>query len=381
MSETSVSVVLKAIFCGLHLGVVFAWSFSRSELTHKFREAFDIENDFMQISKKTVEEKMRPMKQIKNMIILLMLISSLAWANPRGGTALLPFVSVGVEEPVLYSAETLLRHELTGVSTIKLISEEATRQVVGETICAEAPCALELGNQLQAGHVIVGKMVALGEKLIIEYMLIDVQSQEILVLDKATASFVEDLDVVMKRVASSIITNKSLEKTAEVGLITESETVVPRRRSMRKFTSYSFGYLYPQNGYDDRGRSFAMDLRFGAEMDEYEIGLQLGVRKGFAVNIFGARMLTKTDFSPYIGGAFGFHWVNHEFFDSGYYDYENNVYVQGEEKRKDGFELTLNSGVRAFRTYNFQLLLNLGYSMTFNDFNDRAVLFTIGIIR
>ncbi len=323
---------------------------------------------------------MRATKQIKNVVITLLLISSLAWGNPRGGTALLPFVSVGVEEPVLYSAETLLRHELTGAPTIKLISEESTRQVVGETICAEAPCAMELGKQLQADQVIIGKMVALGEKLIIEYMLIDVQSQEILLLDKATASFVEDLDVVIKRVASSIISQKSLEKTAEVGLITEKETETPRRRSMRKFTSYSFGYLYPQNGYDDRNRSFTMDLRFGAEIEDYEIGLLLGVRKGFAVNIFGARLLSKTDFSPYIGGAFGFHWVNHDYFDNGYFD-ENGRYIPGEEKRKDGFEFTANTGVRAFRTYNFQLLLNLGYSMTFNDFDDRAVLFTIGIIR
>ncbi len=324
---------------------------------------------------------MRSAKRIKNVLILFLLISGLAWANPRGGTALLPFVSVGVDEQALYSAETLLRHELTGAPTIKLISEETTRQVVGETICAEAPCAMDLGKQLQAEQVIVGKMVALGEKLIIEYMLIDVESQEILLLDKATASFVEDLDVVMKRVASSIITHKSLEKTAEVGLITEKETEIPRRRSMRRFTAYSFGYLYPQNGYDDKGRSFAMDLRFGAEVDDYEIGLQLGLRKGFAVNIFGARLLSKTDFSPYIGGAFGFHWVHHEFFDSGYYDYENERYIPGEEKRKDGFEFTANTGVRAFRTYNFQLVLNLAYSATFNDFDDKAVLFTIGIIR
>jgi len=52
-----------------------------------------------------------------------------------------------------------------------------------------------------------------------------------------------------------------------------------------------------------------------------------------------------------------------------------------DKKRGDGLELIASTGIKAFRTYNFQVLLNLDYSYTFNDFDDRSLVFTIGLLR
>jgi hypothetical protein len=69
----------------------------------------------------------------------------------------------------------------------------------------------------------------------------------------------------------------------------------------------------------------------------------------------------------------GFHWVSHEF---DYYDY----YTE-REKRGDGIEVLISGGVLAFGTYDFRVLLNVDYSVTFNDYDDRALVLTIGIMR
>lgn len=159
-------------------------------------------------------------------------------------------------------------------------------------------------------------------------MLIDVTNGELMLVDNATSTTVENLDAVMKRIADSITQQVPVAKSARIDNIMESESVEPLRRSMRRFTSYSFGYLFPQNGYDDDERSFTMDIRFGAEMNNSEFGMQLAARNGFAVNIFSSYLISKTDVSPYIGGALGFHWVNHN------YGYENTFPQRGAMLKK-----------------------------------------------
>ena len=69
------------------------------------------------------------------------------------------------------------------------------------------------------------------------------------------------------------------------------------KRSSNKNIGLSFGYLYPQRGYDNSDRSFALDLRIEYELETYAVGMLLGARKGFAMNIYSSYFLTKTDFS------------------------------------------------------------------------------------
>jgi hypothetical protein len=93
-----------------------------------------------------------------------------------------------------------------------------------------------------------------------------------------------------------------------------------------------------------------------------------GARKGFAINLYGNYLFSKADIAPYLGTSLGFHWVLHEglFLDDG--------------KDGDGIELGLQSGIRLFHTYNFQMFIQGEYIMTFNDYNDKAFVFTIGIL-
>lgn len=320
------------------------------------------------------------MKTHRITFLLFTLIFLCANAMAQNGAKLLvlPVTAIGLDDATAQTAESLLRSELLKNGTYQLISEKETYSALDGSMCTEIPCAVETGKAVGADKAIATKLSALGAKVIVQYMLIDVNNGELMLVDNATSSTIENLDAVMKRIADSITQLAPVAKSARIDNIMESESVEPPRRSMRRFTSYSFGYLFPQKGYDDDERSFTMDIRLGAEMNNAEFGMQLAARNGFAVNIFSSYLIGKTDVSPYIGGALGFHWVNHDY---GYeYITENGTFVE-DERREDGLEFTANTGLRLLRTYDFQLLMNFSYLHTFNDFKDRAILFTIGILR
>ena len=294
--------------------------------------------------------------------------------------AILPFNAIGVDAISTQSAESILRLEIGRLSTMDIVSEKRTYQNLGNDTCTDLNCAVEIGKNLNADQVVICKLAKLGEKIIVQFLLVNVSTQEAIIDDGIMASYVEDLDAVMKRVAASIVKNKSVEKTVEVGAITEQETQTPRRRAARKFGGFSFGYLYPKHGYDDANRLFSMDFRTGAEFQNYAVGMQLFMRKGFGVNVFTSYLFSKKDFCPFLGGAFGFHWVSHNYYYDGYYA-NDGYYHEPEKKKGDGFEFNIDSGVRLFHTYNFQILFNLGYSFTLNDFNDQGIIFTFGFLR
>ncbi|QQS34829.1 MAG: hypothetical protein IPM56_11215 [Ignavibacteriales bacterium] len=286
---------------------------------------------------------------------------------------LLPFYSIGVDSITLITAESILRTEISKLSSMEMVSSKQIKTVLDDEACNETECMLEAGKKLNADKVLLCRLSSLGEKIITQYFLIDVKTENEILIDQITALNVEELEIVMKRVASSVVKVESAVSSAEVGNIIEQESLEPLRRGSRKNIGLAFGYLFPMSGYDGKDeKTMVFDFRAGYELEDATVGMMLGIRKGFAMNIYGSYLLTKTDVCPYIGGAFGFHWVTH-----------NNWVNYGgfqDTKKDDGFELTLHSGLRLFRTYNFQVMINLDFIYTLNDFNDKAVVLTIGIL-
>ncbi len=92
-------------------------------------------------------------------------------------------------------------------------------------------------------------------------------------------------------------------------------------------------------------------------------------------DLYGQYLSSASDNSPYIGTAFGFHWVSH----NSDYDFVLGQVLDA-NKQSHGFEILLSSGLRLFRTQRFTVVLNLEYLLTFNDFNDREIVFTIWLL-
>lgn len=287
----------------------------------------------------------------------------------------LPIISNGLNQNDVYTSASILRMELGKQSNLNLISERKTLEELNNSICDDEECAKQIGSKLGADQVLICKLNPLGEKIIVQYILVETSSGKNLLSEQTTALSVEDLEPVMKRIAISIARLTPFDKNKEVGNIVGKESIESLRQAARFNFGVGFGYLYPQKGYSSDKKSFTLNAYFDYEIENYAVGLMIGGREGFAINLYGNYLFTKTDLCPYVGGALGFHWVsNHSNFVT--YSYNNS----SSSKDEDGIELGLEAGVRIFHTYNFQFFIKGEYILTFNDYNDRAFVFTIGIL-
>jgi hypothetical protein len=309
------------------------------------------------------------MKSLSVSIAFLLFFTTLIIAQETSPQKLVivPLNSIGIEPAYVQTAESILRMEINRISTLDIISERRTREVMEEDYCDDTECAMEIGIALNADQVLLCNLNALGEKIIVQYSLLELPSGKRLVADQTTALNVEDLEAVMKRVAVSIVAKQPFNKNVEVGSVVGKESIESLRRAARYNFGLGFGYLFPIHGYDNDKKSFTINAYFDYEVPDYAVGLMVGARNGFAINLYGNYLFTKTDVCPYLGASLGFHWVAHNDF---FFD----------DKEGDGIGLGLIGGIKLFHTYTFQLFIQGEYIMTFNDYNDKAFVFTIGIL-
>lgn len=280
---------------------------------------------------------------------------------------IVPLNSIGIEPAYVQTAESILRMEINRISTLDIISERRTREVMENDYCDDTECAIEIGETLKADQVLLCNLNALGDKIIVQYNLLKVATGKRLVTDQTTALNVEDLEAVIKRVAISVVAKQPFNKNVEVGAVVGKESIESLRRAARYNFGLGFGYLFPIHGYDNDKKSFTINAYFDYEVPDYAVGLMIGARNGFAINLYGNYLFTKTDVCPYLGASLGFHWVAHDNF---FFD----------DQEGDGIGLGLIGGIKLFHTYTFQLFIQGEYIMTFNDFNDKAFVFTLGIL-
>jgi len=319
------------------------------------------------------------MKTLTTLLIVISVFFSLkAQDTTTHKIVLLPIISNGIDPVSVQTAESILRMDLSNQNNLIVITETKTLDALGEEQCTDEECAKLIGEKLEAERVLLSKLNPLGEKIIVQYILVETSTGKNLLSEQTTALSLEDLEPVMNRVAISVSKLAPFNANQEVGNITEKESLESLRRASRFNFGVGFGYLFPQEGYDSDKKSFTLNGYFDYEIQDYAVGLMLGARKGFAINLYGNYLFTKTDLCPYLGGALGFHWVaNHEnhYIIDPYYDSYNST-----EKESDGVELGFEAGIRIFHTYNVQFFIKCEYIMTFNDYDDKAIVFTIGIL-
>lgn len=319
------------------------------------------------------------MKKVIILIITALSLINLPAQNIQPDKiVVLPLISNGIDLPSVQTAESILRMDLSKESKMSVVSEKRTIDALENNICTDEECAKEIGEKLSAKQVLLCKLNPLGEKIIVQYILVETSTGKNLLSEQTTALNVEDLEMVMKRVAISVARITPFNANTEVGNIVGQESIETLRRAARYNFGIGFGYLYPVKGYDSDKKSFTLNLYFDYEIQDYAVGLMVGARKGFAINLYGNYLFTKTDLCPYVGGALGFHWVSDHNNTSYYNPYVG--YNSSNKKDEDGIELGLEAGLRIFHTYGFQLFIKGEYIITFNDYNDRAFVFTIGIL-
>lgn len=290
----------------------------------------------------------------------------------KDALAVIPLRATGIESESAETAYYLLRNEIAKSGEYDVVSASKITQALSLSECADLDCAREAGASLGASKVVFGSLNKLGNKIIVEFNLADVNTGSIILADNITAKTIEDLEIVMKRAARSIVNEETIESGAEVGLITENETQESRRRKTVASFGSGFGYIFPtSNCGGDCDRIFAFDFKALFDVDDYGISLLAGIREGIALNIGGSYFLSKSSLAPYLGAGLGFRWIITS----------ETVNPFGEAVRGDGPELLFSAGILALRTFDFNVFLNADYAMTFNENNDRGVILTIGFLR
>ncbi len=317
------------------------------------------------------------MKKITSLLIILSIVISLkAQDSTSNKIAILPFISRGIDQASVQTAESIFRMDLSKVSPMNIISERDVQSALLDYDCTNTECAVEIGMNLNANEVMICTLSPLGEKIIIQYLLVETSTGKNILSEQATALNLEDLDAVMNRIALSVANHTPFSANVEVGNVVGQETIEPSSRSARFNFGVGFGYLFPSDGYNNDEKSFTLNLYLDYEIQDYAVGLMAGARDGVALALYGNYLFSRTDICPYFGAALGFHWVNHD----DMYTYDNYISSGGVEKDEDGVELGLGAGLRFLHTYDIQFFFNIEYIITLNDYNDKAIVFTIGIL-
>ncbi len=311
-------------------------------------------------------------------VLFLFTISTQAQVTTKR-IIILPFESEVIDNSTLTTAEFLLRQEITNKSNlVQVISASETAEATKNLNCIGNECLKEIGTKLSADEIVKTVIMSLGEKLIVHFDIYSISLEKIVFSDRVNSESVEELDVVMTRIAASIVEGKSIKAVADIGNIVEDESKEDFRRSGSMFWGLSFGYFYPISNFQNDDPSFTMDAKFGADVDNLEYGVQFFAREGFGVNIFSSILASTKDFAPYLGLGLGFHWLKDQNSFTYIQEFDQHRWV---EKKGDGFEAILNGGFRLFNTYKFRLTVNLAFSHTFNELDNNSLTLTIGFLR
>lgn len=286
--------------------------------------------------------------------------------------------SIGVDPTTSQVVSRLLRQELWREGRFNVLDRGKMVNKLGQDFaCYDALCASENGKKLGVAKAIIGGLSKLGEKVIIDVKLVNVQDGKIELYEQLKAATQEDLDTVAKRLAVSISTGKRVEDTITTETVTEEEAKEVVRRKAFFVHGLRLGGKFPlAEAYGDVGTMFQIDwvtwyeleslalellsgLHWGTEDNRYHL-LTMELPIDFGLNYF----LLKSDFTPYVGGGIGLHWVG--------IAWEDNNNVKIHEESSWGFALHGGGGLVIFRTSNIRGILDVRYDYTFADLGDES---------
>jgi len=297
---------------------------------------------------------------MKKIIIITFILLNSILAEQR--LLIFPIYSTFLDRSSLITANSIITQELDKCNKFTIL------KYTGESP-ENLTDAFEIGAKENIDNFVYISINKLGNTFYVLYNYVDIKSHNIIQENNIRSETLDDLDIILKRIATAICTGKSVEKINEVGLITDSETKEPNLKSSFSYSGIGFGYLYPQTGFDnDFDRIFFLDIKSCYETHDYLVEGLLGFRKGTALNIGISKIFTNNNFAPYIGVGMGFHWVSHK------NEHSN-------KKRGDGIELLFKTGLLGFRVYDFRFMLQLDYGVIFNDYNDKYISLSISLMR
>jgi hypothetical protein len=316
-------------------------------------------------------------------LALLGCLAVLATAAATGQTAtlILPFRTVGVSDTTATVARDLLADELESRGVSTLGRGEALKLPSGPQGCDEVDCATALARERRASQVVFGSLSRLGDKIIVRARALRVGDAAPYYSDQLSALTEEDLDTVMRRVAEGIAAGRANSERATIESVTQTEAEKPRRREGRSGIGLRAGAIFPDGDSYGGERLTSLRLVYKFEGSNFliESTALLGIAWGggsvewMPLDVFAGRMFGKGDVSGYLGGGLGIRSVRVERETTCSYTpcYEEPdcSYPCEESESATTLSVDVGGGLIAFRTYSYQLVIDLRYHYVFEGFD------------
>ncbi len=304
---------------------------------------------------------------------------------------LLPFDTIGIDYTTGAVAVSILGYQLTesGATTI-MTTQTGDPLPSGAIACYDLDCASELARQQDVDQVIFGSISRLGEKRIVRVSALKTGETSPFYMDQLSALSDEDLEAVMIRIAESITAGLPNSDQATVESVIEAETRPPRLRKSRGGLGARAGFLFPVNhsyGKADRLTS----LRFLHKIESRHYFIETTALTEWAwgddqfdwtlFSIYGARILSKGDVSPYTGFGMGIHVITLDQSPSHAHQSEISFspdrpldlhYSSSSQQTKACLVLQGGVGLLMMRTFDYELFFDIRYRLALESFEDLA---------
>lgn len=319
----------------------------------------------------TSRKARRPVWVAAALVTTLLLSPASALAETWGMGS---FQNRGVDDAAVATFQDLLRDEIgtrLGVSVI---------DVPGA--CDDIECVRAAAKGTGTQYVVHGSVGRLGSKVVVSVNVVDVQSGASRFSQRMNSNGVEELDVVAARMATAMAADKPVDKTAELGNITQGEAKKPRRRQGRFAGTFAMQGIVPLSGYADQVGGGGIELGMWFETYDIAIEPKFGVRFDMGdpardyvhlpIEIGVSWLASRSDISPVLGVGAGmnFVWESVE-----RRSRVGSVLVQEVENGYDDFAslfaVFARAGVLLMRTYNGSVLISVDLAHGFGRFDNR----------
>lgn len=323
-----------------------------------------------------------PLFPVLTALLLGLLAPGIALAQTPSRTLVLPLRSVGASDTTVVVIRDLLEGSLEdlGVRTIPSASLLSALPE-GPGACDDPECAVALGRQHQASQVVYGSISRLGDKFIARINVLRLGETQPFYRDQLTATTEEDLDRVMRRFAEGIAAGRPNSDRATIDSVTQEEARTPARRAVRSGLGFRAGFLFPTgDGYGGQNRLTNLHLAYKYEAQSFQIESTslLGFSWGgnnvdwTILDVAASRIFGTGDLAFYLGAGAGVHSVHverefREWHDDWGMPYESR-YSRSQSETVPSADLV--AGLLAFRTYDFEIVLEVRYHHVFEDFKE-----------
>jgi len=262
------------------------------------------------------------------------------------------FKSTGIDDATVASIHELFKAELNDLGY-------SVRSAPRGDLCEDDPCAAQAAKEAGVQQALYGSIAKLGGKIILNISVVNHDGSKAH-SDRLTSETVEDLDVVIERLARGISTGQKAGDVIDKTNVTENEARDPRRRQNFYTVGGNIGYRFPLGDSYGGEEMWLYEIIGMYEMEKVLVtgrgyGSSGGSATGFGLLIGAYYITSPKDLAFFVGGGAGIEWA------------VVPIEYQDEEEwvADDAPSIMLSGGLLAFQTYDFHMTLEARYQVTF----------------